>query len=80
MRVLLKGFQITKDFDRFLVADTGLYTLVCWLVHWLVTLLNSERFLHYYSCPTVRDWIAVFPALFFDSEVKLVIQKCDFFF
>ena len=30
-----------------------------------VTFLNSERFLHYNSCPTVRDWIAVYPALFF---------------
>ena len=29
-----------------------------------VTFLNSERFLHYCSCPTVRDWIAVYPALF----------------
>ena len=29
-----------------------------------VTFLNSERVLHYCSCPTVRDWIAVYPALF----------------
>ena len=29
-----------------------------------VTFLNSERFLHYCSCPTVCDWIAVYPALF----------------
>ena len=29
-----------------------------------VTFLNSERFSHYCSCPTVRDWIAVYPALF----------------
>ena len=29
-----------------------------------VTFLNSERFLRYCSCPTVRDWIAVYPALF----------------
>ena len=29
-----------------------------------VTFLNCERFLHYRSCPTVRDWIAVYPALF----------------
>ena len=28
-----------------------------------VTFLNSERFSHYCSCPTVRDWIAVYPAL-----------------
>ena len=30
-----------------------------------VTFLNCERFSHYRSCPTVRDWIAVYPALFF---------------
>ena len=30
-----------------------------------VTFLNSEHFLHYCSCPTVRDWIAVYPALLF---------------
>ena len=29
-----------------------------------VTFLNSKRFLHYCSCPTVRDWTAVYPALF----------------
>ena len=28
-----------------------------------VTFLNSEPFLRYCSCPTVRDWIAVYPAL-----------------
>ena len=27
-------------------------------------LLNCELFLHYCSCSTVRDWIAVYPALF----------------
>ena len=32
-----------------------------------VTFLNSDWFLHYCSCPTVRDWIAVYPALFFLS-------------
>merc|ERR1711946_57208 len=52
----------------FLVADTPLHTLPCrWvgkLVGRFVTFLNSERFLHYCSCPTVRDWIAVYPALF----------------
>ena len=30
----------------------------------LVTFLNSQWFLHYCSCPTVSDWIAVYPALF----------------
>ena len=58
--------------ERFLVADTQLYTLPCRLVGMSVrpsvgpsvTFLNSERFLHYCSCPTVRDWIAMYPALF----------------
>ena len=52
----------------FLVADTRLYTLPCRSVgrsvRPSVTFLNSERFSHYCSCPTVRDWIAVYPALF----------------
>ena len=30
----------------------------------ICTFLNSERFSHYCSYPTVRDWIAVYPALF----------------
>ena len=32
-----------------------------------VTFFNSERFLHYCSCPTVRDWIAVYPTIVFMS-------------
>ena len=56
----------------FLVADTQLYTLPCRSVgrsvgtsiRLSVTMLNCERFSHYRSCPTVRDWIAVYPALF----------------
>ena len=31
--------------------------------------LNSERFLHYCSCPTHRDRIAVYPALFFHQGI-----------
>ena len=49
----------------FLAGIKGLFHSV--LVHQLgrlVTFSNSERFLHNCSCPTVRDWIAVFPALF----------------
>ena len=53
----------------FLIAHTRLYTLPYWSVGQYVrpsvTFLNSEIFLHYCSCPTVRDWIAVYPALFF---------------
>ena len=53
----------------FLVADTRLYTSPCRSVGPSVgpsvRFLNSERFSHYCSCPTVRDWIAVYPALFF---------------
>ena len=56
----------------FLVADTRLYTLQCRLVGRSVTCLNSERFLNYCSCPTVRDWIAVYPALFLLKEVDFL--------
>ena len=56
----------------FLVADKRLYTLPCWSVGWSVgrsvgpsvAFLNSERFSHYCFRPTVRDWIAMYPALF----------------
>ena len=63
----------------FLVADTRLYTLLCRSVGRSVgrsvrrsvgpsvTFLNSEQFLHYCSCPTVRDWIAVYPTIVFMS-------------
>ena len=61
----------------YLVADTRLYTLPCRLVGRSVhpsvrpsaTFLNSERFLQYCSCPTVRDWIAVYPALFWSYSL-----------
>ena len=52
----------------FLVADTRFYTLLCRYVGRLRIFLNSERFPHYCSCPTVRDWIAVYSALFFHSS------------
>ena len=59
----------------FLVADTRLYTLPCRSVDKLVgpsvTFLNSERFLHYCSCPNVGDWIAVYPALFIKELLQL---------
>ena len=59
---------IKKPRDTFLVADTRLYTLPCRSVGRSVcrsvTFLNSERFSHYCSCPTVHDWIAVYPAWF----------------
>ena len=40
-----------------------------------VTFLNSERFLHYCSCPTVRNWIAVYPALFW-KPLKNILTNC----
>ena len=49
----------------FLVSDTRLYTLPCWSVRPSVRHISKfMRFSHYCSCPTVRDWIAVYPALF----------------
>ena len=56
----------------FLVVDTRLYTLQCRSVRpsvgRSVTFLNSDRFSHYCSCPTVRDWTAVYPALLGDTQ------------
>ena len=40
-----------------------------------VTFLNSERFLHYCSCPTVRDWIAVYPALFYEKHPNVLAAE-----
>ena len=48
----------------FLVADTELAVSVGRSVRRYEILLNCERFLHYRSCPTVRDWIAVYLASF----------------
>ena len=36
-----------------------------------VTFLNSELFLHYCSCPTVRDWIA---GLVFLAQTKVAVE------
>ena len=47
-----------SEWYGFLVADTRLYTLPCRSVG------HISEFLQYCSCPTVRDWIAVYPALF----------------
>ena len=50
-----------------LVVDTRLYTLPCRSVRPSVHpkyFWNCERFSLYCSCTTVRDWIAVYPALF----------------
>ena len=44
-----------------------------------ITFLNSERFLHYCSCPTIRDWIAVYPALFVKKSLKNHKSKNIFF-
>merc|ERR1712142_212993 len=68
-------------FFSFLVADTRLYTLPCRSVgpsvRRSVTFLNCERFWLYCSCPTVRDWIAVYPALFLcDSQSFAFFFQC----
>ena len=60
-------FFIFPSFLFLLVADTGICTLLCRLVcpsvRLSVTFLNRKWFLHYCSCPPVRDWIAEYPAL-----------------
>ena len=61
----------------FLVADTRLHLAVSVgpSVRWSDTLLNCHWFLHYCSCPTVRDWIAMYLALF-----GFMPLLCTFFF
>ena len=62
----------------FLVSDPRLHTSPCRSVGRFVTFLNSGRFSHYCSCPTVRDCLAVYPALFsgyFDKVVQSMIAK-----
>merc|ERR1712074_280478 len=44
-----------------------------------VTFLISERFLRYCSCPTVRDWIAVYPALFLSLPALCLSFSLSFF-
>ena len=58
------GDVVVSFTGRFLVADTRLYTLLCRSVGKLQVLLNSERFSHHCSCPTVHGWIAAYRALF----------------
>ena len=62
--------------NRVLVADT-VGRLVGWYVgmsvHPSVKFFISEQFLHYCSCPTIRDWIAMYPALF--KEIGLFTYK-----
>ena len=68
---------------RFLVMDTQLYSLPCLSlgrsvgpsIPSLVTFFNSERFLHHYSCPTNRDWSAVYPAVF--DFYRRFLQYCS---
>ena len=43
-----------------------------------VTFLNSGRFSHYCSCPTIRDWIAVYPALKDFSSISKEFLKLIF--
>ena len=68
-----------QRFLSFLVADTRLYTLPCRSVGRsvgrYVTFLNSERYSHYCSCPTVRDCPAVFPGLFLIRPILLVCNN-----
>ena len=56
-------------FCVFLVADATLHLAVSVgrSVSPSVTFLNCDWFMHYCSCLIVRDWIAVYPALFYDA-------------
>ena len=55
----------------FLVAITRLYTLPYRPVRRYRNIFEL-RFSHYCSCPSVRDWVAVYPALFvFQKKVKV---------
>ena len=54
-------------------ATLHLAVLVSRSVRPSVTFFNSEQFLHYCSCScsTIRNWIAVYPALFFSKLNKI---------
>ena len=45
----------------------------------LVKFFNCEWFLHYCSCPTVHDWIAVYPALFCWSPDTSIVCLSNLF-
>ena len=59
---------------QFLVADTRLYTLPCRSVGPSVRPSVTFLFLHYRSCQTVRDCIAVYPALFLARVLILILD------
>ena len=61
--VRLRGFAIFSRGHATLHLAVSVGRSVRRLVH-PVTFLNFEWYLHYCSCLTVRDWIAVYPALF----------------
>ena len=69
----MKGPRFFSVIGGFLLADTRLHhaVLVGRLVCRSVTFLNFERFLHYCSSPTIRDCLAVFPALFWSRATRL---------
>ena len=76
---LCLSFNSYVSIYLFLVADTRLYTLPCRSVGRSVrpsiTFLNCEWFSHNGSCPTVRDWIAMYPALFSRSSGNEMRKK-----
>ena len=55
---------------KFLVADTRLYTLPCRSVGWSV-----RHIFEFCSCPTIRNWISVYPALFF-LPFHIILSIC----
>ena len=57
-------------------ATLHLAALVRPSVHKSVAFLNCKRFLHDCSCPTIRNWIAVYPALFLIADTQLYKSLC----
>ena len=65
--IILKTQKAVEDFFVFSRRHATLHLAVS-VDRQSLTFLNSKRFSQYCSCPTVCDWIAVYPALFYDHE------------
>ena len=76
---------VVEIFDHSHVSPSALFSRKHATLHLAVsvggsvTFLNCEPFSHYCSCPTVRDWIAVYLALFFDMHEIAFPHICIYF-